>query len=1448
MPPPLVFLSHSGADTEAARELKRRLLASPDAQKASLKVWFDKDDLRPGGQWQPQIEQAIEKDATAFVVYVGSRGVINWVDVEVRVALSRAATDKDFLFIPVLATDIGANVLPPFARLYQGVSDPLGKGDKLESLLKAVLKADWDKVAKLIDEPFVGLRAMREEESDRFFGRKAEIDELAEKFRKLRLVAIVADSGTGKSSLARAGFAPAFRGGALIDPAREEARDKIWQVVTMRPRADPAEGLRQGVEVGAQKLGRSLADVGTLRDSVSIADAGKTAFALRCGLLPDKTSTLLIVDQFEELFTATPKQDAAAFAALLLALADGPSEIRILLTVRSDYFNLASGVKDASSRPALFERLTANNNDAVLRLKAMSPAGLREAVLEPLKLAGETNETALADAVQTDISHQASDLPLLQVALRAAWQRHHPNGPPLLECYQSVGRVSGALANEADSVLKRLPPDDQARLESIFVRLVRLGDTGGATRRAAALDEFDEPRRDLLQRLGSAEYGSLVAVGQTTAEIAHEALITQWPWLAERLNSGANDIRRLDRLTMKASGWAAAPPVEKTEYLAYGAERQLFSELAAHRPDWLSATEKNFVAASQKAHQDELDTARTIARRNFIAAAVAVVFAVAAVIFAYYAQHERSVADEAAQTAEHQKAIADANAAEAIKQKNGADKANELAEEEKAIAVVEKNKAVKNESVALAALAVSEAEKHPVNAAKFALAAWPRSDDDVSTPRLPIVLDAMGQVLPNLRERKVIRNGGRFAAFSPDGKWIATYSRKFMAEIIDASTGAVVAALRHPRDHELETRKGVVDGTVAYSPDGKLVAAAFMGVGGVWDAGTNQFLADLDGKLFSRRPLMFSWDGHRIVAPCEDKTARIWNAESGQTIATLKGHKDFVWFAAFSPDGTQVVTASADGTAQVWDAASGASLLTLIGHTGIVRYAAFSRDGKRIVTGSDDKTARLWDAASGRQIAELDGHEDKVDSAVLSPDGTRIVTSSWDFTARLWDGDSGQPIHTLKGHNGFVTTAAFSRDGSQVVTTSADGSARIWDVVSGRTVAVLAGQGEVASAIFSPDDQRVLTTSFSDIRLWDVGSGRTLAVMSENHDTGLLPDGSGWIWSAAFSTDGKRVLTASRDGSAHIWDVSSNRKIATFDAHGGRMYAAGFNHDASLVVTGSSNGVALIWDVASGRQIRALMGHTGTIHAAAFSPDGARIITASEDRTARIWDVPSGKTVFSLVGHTDQVTSAAFSPDNKRVVTASFDKTARLWDAESGRLLRTFTGHGNWLWSAAFSNDGAKIVTGAQDHTARVWDPDTGRSVAILRGQALVVDHAAFSPDGTRIVTASSDDTAWLWDASSGRAVASLKGHAGGLRHAVFSPDGTRVVTGSDDGTARIWDVSTIPKGNILQVACALLEMREQPVSLDDVTDYPLTFDHSICVTDPPPPDSVGAAEVKTAQ
>ena len=136
---PVLFLSHSGADTDAARELKRRLLESPDARAARLRVWFDKDDLAAGTGWQVQLEKAITEHATAFAVHIGASGVVNWVESEVRLALSRAA-GANFPFIPILSTECaGAAALPPFARQYQGVRDPLNNPEEFAKLLRAVL-------------------------------------------------------------------------------------------------------------------------------------------------------------------------------------------------------------------------------------------------------------------------------------------------------------------------------------------------------------------------------------------------------------------------------------------------------------------------------------------------------------------------------------------------------------------------------------------------------------------------------------------------------------------------------------------------------------------------------------------------------------------------------------------------------------------------------------------------------------------------------------------------------------------------------------------------------------------------------------------------------------------------------------------------------------------------------------------------------------------------------------------------------------------------------------------------------------------------------------------------------------------------------------------------------------------------------------------------------------
>src|SRR5688572_25030495 len=130
---PLLFLSHAGIDTEAARALKARIEAAPEAKKRGLKVWFDKDDLRAGESWQDQLEETIQRRSTAFAVYLGSRGVVNWVEAEVRLGLSRATGNKSYRFIPIIAAgSTGAEALPGFAAQYQGVRDVEHRPEEFE--------------------------------------------------------------------------------------------------------------------------------------------------------------------------------------------------------------------------------------------------------------------------------------------------------------------------------------------------------------------------------------------------------------------------------------------------------------------------------------------------------------------------------------------------------------------------------------------------------------------------------------------------------------------------------------------------------------------------------------------------------------------------------------------------------------------------------------------------------------------------------------------------------------------------------------------------------------------------------------------------------------------------------------------------------------------------------------------------------------------------------------------------------------------------------------------------------------------------------------------------------------------------------------------------------------------------------------------------------------------
>ncbi len=326
--PPLLFLSHAGIDSDRALSLATAIEASPDARRLGLTVWLDKRNLLPGTSWQQQLEDAIENKSTAFGILLTSRGVRNWVQLEVRAGLDRVVEAQraglQYKFIPILADDIvNIDLLPAFARQYQGVR--VGPDNSGLSELVQVLTAFEAKDAAI------------------FFGRTKEVGDLVGQLKRTTFAMVVGDSGSGKSSLVKAGLAPAFREGAFADPLGRRPDPSQWYVVEMRPGPDPFEGLVAGVASAAKTAGVAPEIRLGLGRLVRTREAGSVRDALRESG-PDKANLLLVVDQFEELWTQTADDTRRKdFLAALLAIArEGDWSRRVVGTMRRDYFNLCS--------------------------------------------------------------------------------------------------------------------------------------------------------------------------------------------------------------------------------------------------------------------------------------------------------------------------------------------------------------------------------------------------------------------------------------------------------------------------------------------------------------------------------------------------------------------------------------------------------------------------------------------------------------------------------------------------------------------------------------------------------------------------------------------------------------------------------------------------------------------------------------------------------------------------------------------------------------------------------------------------------------------------------------------------------------------------------------------------------------------------------------------------
>lgn len=1178
--------------------------------------------------------------------------------------------------------------------------------------------------------PYKGLRAFEEADAADFFGREALTQHLVARVAGTRFLAVVGPSGSGKSSVVRAGLVPALRAGALPDSDR-------WHIVEMFPGAYPLEELEAA-------LARLAPEAPGLIELLEDGERGLVR-ALKRTLPSDGTDLLLVIDQLEEVFTLLEDEERRKhFLAILeRAVADPHSRLRIVTTLRADFYD----------RPLLYSGFAELLRDYVEALVPLTPDEFERAISGPAGSVGATLEPGLLSEMVTDVASEPGALPLLQYALTELYERREGNVLSR-NAYRAIGGVSGALAGRAEEIYASFTEAAQTAARQLFLRLVTLGEGSEDTRRRVDRSELDSMEVDqaamatAVDAFGASRLLSFdrdPRAGAATVEVAHEALLREWGRLRRWIDSARDQVRLHRRLSSAALEWVEAD--RDPSFLLRGGNLAQFQLLVDESDIALTELDREFVETSRTENELELSRQQRQNRRLKLSLAGVGVLLALAVAAGVIALVQR-------QSAKHQATVALARrlGSQAVIEPR-VDRAMLLAN-----AAVELDRSADTEGALLSTLLRSPAV---VGTLTLPLDIRPCCGITLSPDgRTLAVSDNANNVrlvdTASRRIRKVLPNFGysQPTAYSRDGSLMVNFG--------GARSSAVVA---------LDAR--TFDVRQTFQPSRQWLS-------GPSDFPSRPFLVTPDGREVLLVYFMLLSDGGEGQAFVDR-----WSLETGKLIASARLGIDGARTAQLVSGGRLAIA----GRSQflLVDTKAYRRIRSMSLPEGPV--AALSRDGTRAAIGGDSGTITFVDLRTGKVEQGEGAHGAGVVRAEFSPDGQVLVSTALDGSVRVWDARVARPVEELKGHAARPLGIAFRRDGRTLYTSSLDGAVFDWDLGThrrfgvpfsplpvhpssgvdvpplpplalsprGNEFAVRAGGRRVA--IYSTSSTEVLR-SFAVSFHGDVRIG--LDILGGATDVHAL------AWSPSSDT----LAASGSNGQVELWDVSAKPRLIrrlnglrSTNDYPEAVQALAFSPDGSILAAADLNhtpgaqprlGRLAAWRTASGEPLWKPVALANAAASLAFSPDGRRVAVGLEDGAgAELVDVERGTVEGTLRPLGDKhasITAVAFAPVGT-LATGSDGGIVQLWDPASGKE----RGHATLVAAApvasiSFDPSGKTFATGGgSDGVVKIWTTETqqqfGSTFPGASGQWV---NARYTPDGAKLVALYEGGGGFVWPTSIG--------------------------------------------------------------------------------------------------